>query len=200
MKIITYARKERQLKYNENLVEGFVESNIDYLPPIRCSCRKPVMIKKYDLFYELIDPEGPYKLSYNQAFEEIELHNKCCQHTFVTPPVISTEASDYDIRYASGKINPERRLMDKEGQIPSTLGNSYVTTFDSNLARNAFPQIQSSYERKALVTNNVQYNVDPDSQIIIPPDAVRIGTLNIGGEEKVPVFSKHVNLRALRRK
>ncbi len=200
MEIIKHARKERNFKYNENLVTGFVESNIEYLPPIRCSCQRPVMIEKYDLFYELVDPEGPYKLSYNQAFDEVNVKNECCRLTFTAPPVISTESADYDIRYASGKINPERQLIDKESSIPSTIGNAMVSTFDTRLMRDALPQIQSSYERKNMTENKVEFNVDPESQIIIPPNTVRIATLNVGGEMKVPVFSKHVNLRALRKK
>jgi hypothetical protein len=192
------------------------QSGVTYIPELRCThtgCFHVMSFPKdigagtrmyHEVFFKLIDPEGPYKLSRQQAYEELGLKRPCCQLTLREPKTLSWESYDYDIRYASGKLDPSKDLPERSlaggNSIASTIRGMSIISLNPENARESFPSISSSDSELALTVQN-KSRVDPKSSIVIKPGTAVIGEASIGGKNTtVPIVSRHISLRDMRKK
>jgi DNA-directed RNA polymerase subunit N (RpoN/RPB10) len=143
--LLDQLRAYRNEKFNEPY-----DGSITYLQPVRCTgCYTPMSIKPkkdaegnivkrrgtegqlYDRFLELIDPNGSYRLTILEAYDELGLGKACCRLSVRSPQILSTAKTDYNVQYASGRVHPSIPITNN---IPST-GNMYkLNTIEANEA------------------------------------------------------------------
>lgn len=218
MKIIEAFRKNR---------EGIEEPTVDYLTHIRCeNCYKPFPSARdfgrqdiHELFYELIDPVGRYKLSINQASELLGIKNTCCITSMKTPTPMLWESYNYDSRYASGEVKPSLSINKADA---TTYRNAKVISLNPDVAVRSRPQfkidknaplanIQKMESDGTVYTPDTSFTSDVEEDpvttsveiepngIVATPGTSFIGVVDVAEGFKIPVVSRRIKLADVRR-